>query len=901
VSLPTTGRVSGGLAAGSTPVTHLYGSGNMVVRAGNDIRGGSFYEGSGSAIITAGGDIGQNGTVSRFKDSKLLRPDVPVLAVDTGKIAMTANGAITIAGVVNPAALHAQQPSSANPLDTSPPAAQLYMDTYGPDSKVSLVAQAGDLTITIAPPTISDFSLGTSKSLRAASSEYPASFDARALDGNLITTGIAEIIAGDFATQRTGSSVPMPGIVLSPSEHGTFNLLAQGSIDLTFGYPTATTTLLSGTPRPFISAGPSLIDVAFDPFRPNSGNDEPSSRAILAHENDVAAGLDTTARIYAATGDITATGGYGRRTSSSTEDVYQRIEINRPAKVYAGRDLIDLNIIVQNIHTSDVSSIAAGRNITYTGFSNGGGLQVAGPGFLVVQAGGDIGPFLPAAHNNAKEAPVQEGIISVGNSSPTAVGNFYVDNSTGGGSIGIYNQALLGPKSNPRRNALLTEAAGTNRGADIVTMFGTKFGIDYQSVIDAYVDPANAAAIDRLINPANVATLALKYIPQLRTFLASVGSSASGDDASLIAALQVLPANTRLVFINQVFHNYIPELRSFLTRVGKPASGDYASVFAAFQALPADLQHVFVDQVFLGELKSVGVAQLSGETKSQRGYQMVNTMFPASFGYTQNALDGGPGGASQLVKTGDLNLLHSTIQTKLGGDVSIFGPGGNIIVGSLATEPNTNLKLPDLGILTLGGGAISTFTDQSVRVNASRVLTSQGGEILMWSSNGDLDAGRGSKTISSAPSLQVLFDQNDYQSIDLSGFVTGSGIQTLRASRVATAANIYLVAPRGTIDAGTAGIGGSGVVVVIAPVIANAGNIQAQGGTVGIPTISVPSIGALTAGSNAAGAAAKSADAPTASGNSKPASIFIVEVIGYGGDDKGESSDDKQSSGDGKQ
>lgn len=847
VSLPTTGRVSGGLAAGSTPVTHLYGSGNMIVRAGGDIKGGSFYEGSGSAVITAGGDIGQNGTVSRYKESTLLRPDVPVLAVDTGKIAMTANGAITIAGVVNPAGLHAQQPSRANPLETATsPEKPLYMDTYGPDSKVSVVAQAGDLTITVAPPTIQDTSVSGKNPLGAASSEYPASFDARALDGNLITTGIAEIITSDFAAQRTGSSVPMPGIVLSPSVHGTFNLLAQGSIDLTFGYPTTSTTLLSGTPRPFISAGPSLIDVAFDPFRPNSGNDDPSSRAILAHENDAAAGLDTTARIYAATGDIKATGGYGRRTTSSTEIVYQRIEINRPTKVYAGRDLVDLNIIVQNIHTSDVSSIEAGRNITYTGYSNGGGLQVAGSGFLVVQAGGDIGPFVPAAHNNDKEVLVQEGIISVGNSSPTAVGNFYVDNSTGGGSVGIYNQALLGPKSNPRRNALLTEAAGTTRGADIVTMFGTKFGIDYHAVIAAYVDPANAT---------NVA------------------------------------------------HNYISELQAFLARVGKPASTDNpADVFAAFQALPADLQHVFVDQVFFAELKSVGVGQLNGETKSQRGYQMVNTMFPASFGYTQNALDGGPGGASQLVKTGDLNLLHGTIQTKLGGDVSVFGPGGNIIVGSLATEPNPNLKLPDLGILTLGGGAINTFTDQSVRVNASRVLTSQGGEILMWSSNGDLDAGRGSKTVSSAPSIQVLFDQNDYQSIDLSGYVTGSGIQTLRASRVATAANIYLVAPRGVIDAGTAGIGGSGVVVVIAPVIANAGNIQAQGGTVGIPTISVPSIGALTAGSNAAGAAAKSADAPTASGNTKPASIFIVEVIGYGGGDgQGDSSNDKPSSGDDKQ
>ncbi|RXT36471.1 hypothetical protein B5V03_32950 [Bradyrhizobium betae] len=857
VSLPTTGRVSGGLAAGSTPVTHLYGSGNMVVRAGGNISGGSFYEGSGSAVITAGRDIGQNGTVSRFQSSKLLLPDVPVLAVDTGKIAMTANGAITMAGVVNPAALHAQQPSRANPLDTtgSLPTTPLYMDTYGPDSKVSLVAQAGDLTITFAPPTINDTSTTlidvNSKAIPAAASAYPASFDARALDGDLITTGIRKVTMDDRSDPLkivAGSIVPMPGIALSPSEHGTFNLLAQGSIDLTFGYPTEAKVPPSGTPRPFISAGPSLIDAAFDPFRPNSGNDDPSSRAILAHENDVAAGLDTTARIYAATGDITATGGYGKIASGSisTEIVYQRIEINRPAKVYAGHDLKDFNIIVQNIHTGDVSTIEAGGDISYNGLSNGGGLQVAGPGFLVVQAGGDIGPFLPAAHNNSDEAKVQDGIISVGNSSPTAVGNFYLYSSTGSGTIGIYNQALLGPKNNPRRNALLNQAAGTNRGADIVTMFGTKFGVDYQAVVDAYVDPANAA---------------------------------------------------------NVTHNYISELQAFLARAGKPVStDDPAAVFATFKALPVDLQHVFVDQVFFAELKSVGVAQLSGETKSQRGYQMVDTMFPASFGYTQNALDGGPGGASQLVKTGDLNLLHGTIQTKLGGDVSIFGPGGNIIVGSLATEPNTNLKLPDLGILTLGGGAINTFTDQSVRVNASRVLTSQGGEILMWSSNGDLDAGRGSKTISSAPSLQVLFDQNDYQSIDLSGFVTGSGIQTLRASRVATAANIYLVAPRGVIDAGTAGIGGSGVVVVIAPVIANAGNIQAQGGTVGIPTISVPSIGALTAGSNAAGAAAKSADAPTASGNSKPASIFIVEVIGYGGGDgQGDSSDDKQSSGDGKQ
>ncbi|MET4084738.1 filamentous hemagglutinin family protein [Bradyrhizobium sp. LA7.1] len=827
VSAPTTGRVTGGLSANSTPVTHLYGGGNMVVRAGRDIRGGSFYEGSGHASIVAGGDIGQNDYVYRYANSTLKLPNLPLLAVDTGQITMTANGSIAMAGVVNPAALHAQQPSKANPLEPKPdPTLPLYFDAYGSASKVRLVAQSGDVTIAIAPTAIS-INPANSLNVQAAPATYPASFEAIALQGNLITTGISNILNQNAS--GASAAVPAPGIVLSPSEHGTFNLLAQGSIDLTFGYPQTSTS--QSISRPLISAGPSLIDAAFDPFRPNSGNDESSSRAILAHENDVADGLDTTARIYAATGDIKATGSYGKRTTSSTENVYQRIEINRPTSIYAGRDIVDLNIIVQNIHTSDVSTIAAGRNITYTGFNNGGGLQVAGPGFLVVQAGGDIGPFLPAAFDNATQAPVQEGIVSVGNSSPTPVGNIYISEKTGGGSVGIYNQSLLGPANNPRRNATLTDAAGTKQGADIITMFGTKFGVDYAAVAASYIDPANASSVK---------------------------------------------------------HNYVSELRSFLSRIGKPASDSDsdASVFAAFQALPTDLQHVFIDQVFFAELKAVGIGQKDGTSSdTQRGYRMIETMFPARLGYTANVLGSGSNGASQLVKTGDMNLLHATVQTQLGGDISMFGPGGNIIVGSLAAEPNSALKLRDIGILTLGGGAINTFTDQSVLVNSSRVLTTQGGDILMWSSNGNLDAGRGSKTTLSAPALQVLYDQDDYQSIDLGGFVTGAGIGTLQASSQAAASQLYLLAPRGTIDFGTAGVRASGSAVFVAPVIANASNFQVQGSTTGIPTVSVPNIGALTAGSNTAGAAAKSAETPTATGARRQGSIFIVEVIGYGGGD----------------
>lgn len=803
VSAPTTGRVTGGLAASSTPVTHVYGSGNMIVRAGGDIRGGSFYEGSGHARIEAGGDIRDNGTIYRYAKSALALPNLPQLAVDTGQITLVAGGSVAVAGVVNPAALHGQQPSNANPLETATiPTMALYFDTYGPDSKVSLLSKSGDVSIGLSSPTVS------TTATPGAAAAYPASFEAIALQGSLVTSGIGAIVTQNVS----GSLVRTPGMVLSASDHGTFALLAEGDIDLTFGYPKQSSSALDKSPRPLISAGPALFDAAFDPYRPNSGNTGSSSRAVLAHADDE--GLDTTARIYAATGTITATGTFGERTKGDALEVYQHIEINRPASIHAGGNIVDLNVIVQNIHVNDVSKIVAGGNITYTGYANGGGIQVAGPGYLMVQAGGDIGPFLPAAFNNATQAPVQEGIVSVGNASSTPVGNVYIASSSGG-SIGIYNQSLLGPQNNQRRNAALTEAAGTKQGASIDVLFGVKFGIDYDAMISKYFDPASPNFLGTVV-ATNVST---------------------GEKQSL--------------------------------------------TFEQFKHLPKDLQHVLVDQAFFAGLKEVG----KGTFKTAFGYEMIDTMFPAKFGYTKNTLGGGASGANELVKTGDMNLLHATVQTQLGGDVSIFGPGGSLIVGSLAAESNTALKLRDIGILTLGGGAINTFTDQNVLVNSSRVLTTQGGDVMMWSSNGNLDAGRGSKTTLSAPALQVLYDQDDYQFIDLGGYVTGAGIGTLKASNVAQASNLYLLAPRGTIDFGTAGVQSSGDAVIVAPVVANFGNASVQGTSTGVPTISVPNIGALTAGSNTAGAAAKTADTPTAGGSSKPASIFIVEVIGYGGGD----------------
>lgn len=866
VSLPTTGRVTGGLASlssgtRSVPQTHLYDSGNMQVRAGRNLLGGSYYEGSGHASILVNGVVDQNGTIT----TKLLNNGVPVtlpnytmLAVDTGQISMVSGGSMAIGGVVNPAELHQQASTGANPAQTGNSASiSVLMNTYGPDSGVSLTAITGNLNISVSQTVLT--------TTWTTATTYPASLTAVAAGGDITTKGLM--------TNVQGLTPTVPGIVLTGSERGTFELVAQGSVDLTGGF------VMSGTNTvaPAISAGPSLLDAAFDPYQPNNGMTGAFASSLLAHQDDHDTNL---ARIYAVTGDISAVATTtslvpaGKITSATVVD-YTRVELNRPAKIYAGRDILNLNLIAQNVAVDDVTTIQAGRDILYNykpisasgqapigltlpiGFTwsvtlGGPGLQIAGPGFLDVEAGRDLGPFLPVTRDSSSFTQGQEGIASVGNASLWPVGNRYVSQ----GSSGLYDTQLLGAISSPtkKRNELLP---GT--GADIITMFGVANGINY----DGYstVNPAtnqpvlHPGVIDTYINPANAST---------------------------------------------VTHNYISELKAFLARVGKPASDtvDDATAWSTFQSLPKDLQHVFADQVFFAELKAVGQAQTGTSGRYQRGYEAINTMFPADFGYTRNALGGGTNGANALQHTGDLDLLHATIQTRLGGNISVFGPGGTIRVGSLALEPNNLLKPNDLGILTLGVGDINMFTDGSVLVNSSRVMTQQGGDILMWSSNGDLDAGRGAQTTLSFPPLQVVFDSNDYQSVDLGGLVSGAGIAVVQSSKVAKKSNAYLLAPRGTVDAGEAGIRVSGNLTIAAVQVVNAGNIQVGGTATGIPTVTAPNIGALSAASNTAGAAAKSAEPPTAGGNNDRASVFIVEVVGYGGGDNG-GQDSSSSSGNG--
>jgi filamentous hemagglutinin family protein len=845
VSLPSTGRVSGGLDANTATVIAVYDSGNMDIQVGRNLYSGSFYEGSGTATIAVGGSVSSDWSGLAYNNGGSTQvPVSTVLAVDGGQLALTATGAITISAIVNPAALHVQN-YAANPIPSQ--SVGLLMDTYGPNSAVSVISVGGN--ITIQPDATQSNSPLAPRAAAQVLTEYTNSLNqytppqfAPVYPGTLNVTSVA----GNIATPRD--------VVLADTNTGELNLMAYGTLDLTQQISPANASSQANVDTGIFSAGASLIDTQFDPYEPNNGNNQMFSTPLLTHSGSSWTS-DQVAHLFAATGDIL--GG-------------AQLELNRPAEIAAGRDIVDLNVVIQNLQANDVSAIFAGRNLYYTGTNIGEGIEIAGPGYLDVEAGGNLGPFLPPAFDKNGTVLTQQGITSVGNEASLLeivaggdglyhpfvlpVGNdaqlqtfsfigegsktFVPDSTftTQGSYIHRFTAGTTG-----QRDLFLTAA-----GSNIVAKFGVSKGQDYQAVKEDYIDPNGA------LSAANQTAL--------QNFLTALGVSLPAQPAA--------PCNSACQLQYE------------------------DSVYSLFTALPASLQNVFVDQVFFSTLRSVGdPTNTSAYRQSQVGYAMVNTLYPASYGYTANSVAGGTNGASSLVETGDLNLLHSTIQSDWGGNVMLFGPGGNILVGTTATESNPNLKLNNLGILTLDGGGVDTFTDGNVEVNESRVFTEQGGDIVMWTSNGNLDAGKGAKTTASFPPLSVNFDQEDLQTINLDGFVTGAGIGTLGTVQ----SNVILLAPRGTINAGDAGIRSSGNISVIGHV-EGAGNIQAGGSQTGVVAPPAASAGTLAAAGNTAGSSSSAGTKVNGgAGQGGPQSlpsIITVEVLGYGGGDSGSAGDD---------
>jgi hypothetical protein len=205
--------------------------------------------------------------------------------------------------------------------------------------------------------------------------------------------------------------------------------------------------------------------------------------------------------------------------------------------------------------------------------------------------------------------------------------------------------------------------------------------------------------------------------------------------------------------------------------------------------------------------------------------------------------------------SGALTMLDSEISAGK-GKIYIL-TRGDLNVGRTAISEKSPTNT---GISTTFGGGISVYNGGDTNVNESRVMSFMGGDILIWSDQGSINAGRGSKTTVSSAGTDYKYDvYGNLVSIIFRAPAVGSGLRALTYDPDGSSGplttpepgNIYGFAPNGIIDAGEAGIAG-GKVVLGATQVLNANNISFSAGSVGVPTSSGNSVslGSLSGTSN---------------------------------------------------
>jgi hypothetical protein len=466
----------------------------------------------------------------------------------------------------------------------------------------------------------------------------------------------------------------------------------------------------------------------------------------------------------------------------------------KAARVVASKDITDIALYIQNDKPSDISVVAAGRDIiAYDPNSslrvsaqavgnevqNGpaaGDIQISGPGTLEVLAGRNLD--LGVGPNNPDGTGV--GITSIGNA----------------------------------RNPFLPFV-----GADVIAGAGIDIAnglahstLDFKTFVDQFLDPTNDSV------------QSARYLPDLGTLLGLTGAS----DSEIWSRFDQLPPEKQDQLALDIFYLVLRDAGRDHNDPSSPGFGQYTNGLAAIAAL-----------------------------------------FPGN------------------TWQGDISLTSREIKTANGGNISLFAPGGALNVGINVTGG----QAADQGILTEDGGNISIFTHSDVNVGTSRIFTLRGGNEIIWSTVGNIDAGSSSKTVQSAPPTRVLIDpQSGDVKTDLAGLATGGGIGVLETVAGVPPADVDLIAPVGTINAGDAGIRVSGNINIAALLVLNVGNIQVGGSSAGVPTVAAPNIAGLTNASTTT-AATSDAAAQIANQNNAPIaqqdtpSIISVEVIGYGGGD----------------
>ncbi|MFZ5551271.1 MAG: filamentous hemagglutinin family protein [Pseudomonadota bacterium] len=573
------------------------------------------------------------------------------------------------------------------------------------------------------------------------------------------------------------------------------------------------------------------------------------------------------------------------------------LESARPVRLVAGRDVIlgEGNVAASTSRFNhqaegELSLIQAGRDIVF----DKSVVKVGGPGDIALLAGRDIDLGSAAGVEGS-------GLMAIGNTDNTLLParSAAVTLVAGLKADGSDYQAAVAAGFHVLGSAGLTRHAG-----DLYALLAGDGSVPALGSADARAFEAldAAAQLDRIRTLMG----AQAYDKALATYVRGLPDNGQLSDSAALAAfatqsqarrdaapaallaslLDDQPAATRQAFVLQVAQadgaRTGQGLQAWMKlKTGKDLS--LADAALAFEALPLERQVGWLNQVLVDELRTHGRSAATGsgydaEAAYLRGYQAVNTVFAID-----RPQQGGdirlPSTQVKVLQAAGTELLENTDTERAVtlGAITLMAPGGGVNAGELGS---TTQKPNNLGVVTVAGGDVAGVVERDFAVNQSRVFTLAEGDILLWASEGDIDAGRGAKTVSGAPAPVLRLNAATGRlELDTSGSFTGSGIAVLDAK-----SELDLYAPAGAIDAGEAGIKSRGNAFLGAQVVRGGDNLQFGGSAVGAP------IAAPTVNPTASLSAAAAAAAPAASGDDEDERrrkrmarrTLLLEFLGFG-------------------
>ncbi len=538
--------------------------------------------------------------------------------------------------------------------------------------------------------------------------------------------------------------------------------------------------------------------------------------------------------------DATVVHVHAERDIGGTESGWAGAAFNLPkaAEITAGRDINQLTYVGQQYHDGDVTVIEAGRNLlgknngSFSPSLGGGGLiALAGPGELQVKAGrqldlGDAG-----------------GVRTVGNK---------------------YNTELSAD------SARITLAAGMAKTLDADT-FAQRFM------------PAGDAARTDLV-------AYVKQVLQLSDADLPADPGAAYDQA--LSYYKAFSRDKQIAFadkvVNQAFmqqylasgSDYAKAWQAKAKALGVPDTAYDGTAFAQFKT-----------DVLMNELKVWGKAGGDVPYSDDPVVSALNEVKrQALYDKAFAAIDlAGLGKGFHFA--GDIQIAGSGVQTQGKGDlntggIDILTPGGGVLVGLNALTTKQQDEAKDHGLVTYGGGSIRAMSAGDFLVNAQKTFVVGNGDIMLWSSYGSLDAGRGANTDVTVPPPVAVRNSDGSVSFALPPLTTGSGIGRLEAAEGGSAGDVYLNAPNGEIRALDAQIRnqGGGAINVAARVVKGADNFSGGGpsnrssSSVNVNLNVNTSVPSQTAAGAQAAASAQEGKAKD------PASVVTVDLLGMGDD-----------------